>query len=55
MKTHLHAGSGYVAKLNGDAEAFQDHRDSVLRVLDLGEKKYQTFIRYEVKENFQFI
>merc|ERR1719507_1911194 len=31
----LHAWSRDVAKLDGDAQAFQDHGDSVLRVLDL--------------------
>ena len=32
---HLHAGGGDVAELDGNAEALEDHRDSVLRVLDL--------------------
>ena len=32
---HLHAGGGDVAELDGDAEALEDHCDSVLRVLDL--------------------
>merc|ERR1719454_884313 len=31
----LHAGSGYVAELDGDAKAFKDHGDSVLGVLNL--------------------
>merc|ERR1719278_2344402 len=31
----LHARGGDVAELDGDAEALEDHRDSVLRVLDL--------------------
>merc|ERR1719221_395701 len=31
----LHAGGGDVAELDGDAEALEDHCDSVLRVLDL--------------------
>ena len=34
-KSHLHAGSGYVAELDGDAKAFKDHGDSVLGVLNL--------------------
>ena len=32
---HLHAGGGDVAELDGNAEALEDHCDSVLRVLDL--------------------
>ena len=32
---HLHARGGDVAELDGDAEALEDHCDSVLRVLDL--------------------
>ena len=36
-ETHLHSRSRDVAKLDGNAQAFQDHRDSVLRVLDLVE------------------
>ena len=38
-KTHLHAWSRDVAKLDGDAQAFQDHGDSVLRVLDLVQRE----------------
>ena len=32
---HLHARGGDVAELDGNAEALEDHCDSVLRVLDL--------------------
>ena len=60
-KTHLHAWSRDVAKLDGDAQAFQDHGDSVLRVLDLVQRekkvrnKLQTFLEvsFDDKENYE--